>query len=234
VRPYDAIAGFYDAWIQDVTEDVAFYVARARELGGPVVELGVGTGRVAVPTAAEGIRVIGIDHSQQMLEVCRRQAQEVGVGDLIDLRLGDFRRPPVPERVRLVTCPFRAFQHLESDQARREALAAARAMLEPGGRFIFDVFAMSSHTVGETLNDWTERAPGIWEHARWDWERRILNLSIRGPSGETELRFAWLGREEWRTLLESSGFEIFACYGWFDMSPCARSPFTVWVACRPS
>lgn len=234
MRPYDPMAGFYDAWTQDYTEDVGFYVAQAREIGGPIVELGVGTGRIALPIAAAGIKVIGIDVSKRMLDVCRRRAEEAGVSDLVDLRPGDLRRPPVPERVRLVTCPFRALHHLESDEARREALAAAQAMLEPGGRFVFDVFATSPDSVEETSDHWTERAPGIWEHARWDWERRVLNLSIRGPSGETELRFAWLSREEWRTLLESSGFEIFACYGWFDMSPCARDAFTVWVARRPS
>src|SRR2546425_12774559 len=112
--PYDRIAGLYDPWSRSVTEDIAFYVAEARKAAGadgtppgaPIVDLGVGTGRIAVPTAAAGIPVIGVDSSVGMLEVCRARAHGAGVADLLDLRLGDLRDPPVPERVSLVTCPF--------------------------------------------------------------------------------------------------------------------------------
>src|ERR671917_2829939 len=107
--PYDAIAELYDPWSRSVTEDVPFYVAEARKAGGPVVELGVGTGRIAVPTASAGIRVIGIDSSRGMLEVCAEAAAQAGVAHLVDLRVGDLREPNVEERVPLVTCPFRAF-----------------------------------------------------------------------------------------------------------------------------
>ncbi|HEX2288206.1 MAG TPA: class I SAM-dependent methyltransferase, partial [Gaiellaceae bacterium] len=109
---YDAIAEVYDPWSRSVIEDVPFYVAEARKAGGTIVELGVGTGRIAVPTAAAGIRVIGIDSSARMLELCRRHAETTGVAELLDLRLGDLSAPPVSERVRLVTCPFRAYLHL--------------------------------------------------------------------------------------------------------------------------
>ena len=68
--PYDAIAELYDPWSVSVVEDVDFYLEEARRSGGPVLELGVGTGRIAVPIAADGIRVIGIDSSRAMLEVC--------------------------------------------------------------------------------------------------------------------------------------------------------------------
>src|SRR5918997_657714 len=95
---YDAIAEIYDAWSRSVTEDVSFYVEEALASGGPVVELGVGTGRIAVPVALAGVRVIGVDSSSGMLEVCRRHAEAAGVAHWIDLREGDLRRPPVRER----------------------------------------------------------------------------------------------------------------------------------------
>ena len=76
---YDAIAALYDPWSRSVTEDVDFYVAEARKAGGPVVELGVGTGRIAVPTARAGIPLIGVDSSQRMLDICRARAEEAGV-----------------------------------------------------------------------------------------------------------------------------------------------------------
>jgi len=98
---YDDFAHHYDVWAPSEVDDVAFYVEQARASGGPVVELGVGTGRVAVPIARAGVRVIGIDMSAEMLERCRLQAEQAGVTDLIDLRLGDFRSPPVTETVPL-------------------------------------------------------------------------------------------------------------------------------------
>lgn len=230
---YDAIAGLYDPWSRSVTEDVDFYVAEARKAGGPVVELGVGTGRIAVPTAQRGVRVIGVDSSQGMLEVCRRRAEEAGVAGLVDLRLGDLRRPPVDERVRLVTAPFRSLLHLRTDEERLAALRAARGLLERDGRLVFDVFAPSSDDVEETHGRWLEREPEIWERADWDLERRVLTLSVRGTGGETTMALAWISPDEWRSLLEDAGFEVLACYGWFDMRPYAGGEDTVWLARRP-
>jgi SAM-dependent methyltransferase len=233
VSSYDAIAALYDPWSRSVREDVGFYVAEARKAGGPVVELGVGTGRVAVPVAQAGVRVIGVDDSEPMLAVCRARAEKAGVADLLDLRLGDLRRPPVTERVALVTCPFRALLHIESDAERLEALRAVRVLLVPGGRFVFDVFAPSPEDIEETQGRWLEREPGIWERADWNLEQRVLTLSVRGVSGETRMHLAWRSPAEWRHLLQRAGFEVVACYGWFDMRPYDGGEDTVWIARRP-
>jgi SAM-dependent methyltransferase len=230
---YDAIADLYDPWSRTVTEDVDFYVAEARKARSTVVELGVGTGRIAVPTAVAGVPVIGVDSSPGMLDVCRRVADKAAVSHLLDLRLGDFREPPVAEQVRLVTSPFRAFLHLETDAERRQALAAVHGLLEPGGRFAFDVFAPSVEDVEETHARWLEREPGIWELAHWDLERRKLTLRVRGPERETSLSLSWIPAAEWRALLESAGFEVVACYGWFDLRPYAGGEDSIWLARRP-
>ncbi|MGH3051189.1 MAG: class I SAM-dependent methyltransferase, partial [Gaiellaceae bacterium] len=100
---YDVIARLYDPWSRSVVEDVAFYVAEAERSGGPVLELGVGTGRIAIPTAAAGVAVVGVDRSEGMLEVAREAAALAGV--TLDLRAGDLREPPVAERFGLVTIP---------------------------------------------------------------------------------------------------------------------------------
>ena len=64
-------------------------------------------------------------------------------------------------------------------------------------------------------------------------ERRILTLSVRGEGGETTMELAWIAPEEWRALLERAGFEVQACYGWFDMRPYTGGEDTVWLARRP-
>jgi SAM-dependent methyltransferase len=228
---YDAIAELYDPWSASVVEDVAFYLEEARRSGGPVVELGVGTGRIAVPIAADGIRVIGVDSSRGMLEVCARRAALVGVE--LDLRVGDLREPPVYERVPLVICPFRSLLHMHSDDDRRRVLQAARVLLVPGGRFIFDVFAPDVADIEQTQGRWLEREPGIFEHAVWDQDARTLTLTVRGDESETTMALAWLSPNEWRSLLEQTGFEIEACLGWFDRTPYDGQEDTVWIARRP-
>jgi len=75
-NPYDAIASLYDRWNTSVVEDIDFYTDEAVGSGGPALELGVGTGRIAIPIAQAGIAVIGVDSSAPMLERCRERARE--------------------------------------------------------------------------------------------------------------------------------------------------------------
>lgn len=231
---YDSIARLYDPWSRSVTEDVGFYVEEARGVAPPVVELGVGTGRIAVPIAAEGIRVIGVDSSSGMLEVCREHAEAAGVAELLDLRLGDYREPPVRERAELVLCPFRSYLHLHTDGERLRALRAARELLVPGGRLIFDVFAPAADDIEDTQGRWLEREPEIFERADWDEDAQTLTLSVRGPAGETTMTLAWLPSHDWRRLLGEAGFEVEALYGWFDRRPFSGGEDMVWVARRPA
>jgi SAM-dependent methyltransferase len=230
VSAYDPIARIYDPWSASVIEDISFYVDEALSAGGPVVELGVGTGRIAVPTAAAGVAVIGVDSSRGMLEVCAEHARDAGVAELLDLRLGDLRRPPVTERVSLVTCPFRAYLHLQDDEERLEALRAARGLLVPGGRLVFDVFMPSREDVEETHGRWIEREHGIDERADWDLGAKTLTLSVRGRNGESTMVLGWLEPERWHSLLVEAGFVVDACYGWFDRRPYAGGEDTVWIA----
>ncbi len=211
-------------------EDVGFYLDEARRSGGPVVELGVGTGRIAVPLAAEGIRVIGIDSSRGMLDVCARRAALAGVE--LDLRVGDLREPPVSERVPLVICPFRSLLHMHTDEDRRSVLESVRRLLLPGGHFVFDVFTPGAKDIADTHERWLEREPGIFERASWNEQERTLKLTVRGESGETTMALAWLSPDEWSALLEQAGFEVEACYGWFDRSPYKGAEDTVWVTRR--
>ena len=230
--PYDSIADLYDPWSRSVTEDVGFYVAEARKAGGPVVELGVGTGRIAVPIAQSGVHVIGIDASARMIEACRKRAVEAGVE--LDLRLGDLQQPPVDsaEGVSAVICPFRSYLHLPDDDGRRTALRAAHALLPPDGRLVFDVFEPKPDDIAETHGRWLEREPGIFERADWDERARTLTLSVRGPEGSTTMSLAWISNEEWQALLTETGFELEAVYGWFDRSPYSGGEDLIFVARR--
>jgi SAM-dependent methyltransferase len=228
ISVYDDIARLYDPWSASVQEDVPFYVEEARRCGGPIVELGVGTGRIAIPVAAAGIRVIGVDSSRGMLAVCAERAELAGVE--LDLRFGDLRDPPVDECVPLVTIPFRSLLHMRTDDDRRRALRAVRRLLAPGGRFVFDVFAPAADDIEETHGRWIEREPGIWERADWDAAARTLTLSVRDVNSFSTMELAWLDAEEWDRLLREEGFDVLAQYGWFDRRPYAGGEDVIFVA----
>jgi SAM-dependent methyltransferase len=229
VSRYDKIAHLYDPWSASVVEDIGFYVEEARRSGGPVVELAVGTGRIAVPTAVAGIPVIGVDSSEGMLAVARAQAAAAGVE--VDLRFGDLRDPPVEGRYPLVLIAFRSLLHMETDEDRRAALRAVHSLLEPDGRFIFDVFAPAPDDIAETHDRWIEREQDIFERAEWNEEERKLVLHVRGRGTETTLSLAWLSVDEWRTLLAEEGFVVESLYGWFDRTPWLGHEDSIWV-CR--
>jgi SAM-dependent methyltransferase len=229
VSGYDQIARIYDPWSRTVVEDVPFYLEEAQRSGGPVLELGVGTGRIAVPIAASGIDVVGVDLSTGMLEVARERADLAGAA--VDLRHGDMRDPPVEGRFPLVLIPFRSLLHMETDSDRRAVLRVVRRLLAPEGRLIFDVFAPDAEDIAETQGRWLEREPGIWERADWNDATRTLILRVRGADGEAEMSLAWLSVPEWRGLLADEGFELDALYGWFDRSPWSGGEDSIWV-CR--
>lgn len=229
---YDAIAQIYDPWSASVTEDVEFYVQEAVTSGGPVVELAVGTGRIAVPVADAGIPVIGVDSSTAMLDVARTYAAQRGVTEMLDLRVGDVREPPVPERVPLVICPFRSLLHLPDEGEKLRALVAARTLLEPAGRFVFDVFSPSDEDISETDGRWIEREPGIFERADWYESARKLELSVRSGDVETTFALHWLSPVDWTRLLHEAHLEIEALYGWFDRRPFTGGEDMIWVCAR--
>jgi SAM-dependent methyltransferase len=229
VSAYDKIARIYDPWSRTVVEDVSFYVEEAVASGGPVLELGVGSGRIAVPVAAAGIEVVGVDLSTGMLEVARESAELAGV--TLELHHGDMRDPPVEGEFPLVIAPFRSLLHMETDADRRSALRAVRTHLVPKGRFVFDVFAPSREDIVETHGRWLEREPGIHERAMWNPAERSLTLSVRTDEHESTMELWWVEPRMWAGLLAQAGFSSIRSYGWFDLRPLSfGSADSVWVA----
>ena len=216
----------YDRWAADMTEDVPFYVALALEADGPVVELAVGTGRVAIPVAqATGRTVIGIDSSPAMLE----QARAAG-GDVLDLRLADMRELELEEPAALVYCPYRALLHLPTWADRRLVFERVAASLSPGGRFAWNAFAFD-HGIAIRLDGMRqeEPVPHTLRYAVGDGR-----IDIVLDSGETSSLW-WATKNEWLGLLETAGLETEALYGWFDRRPFDdQSREFVWVARKPA
>jgi SAM-dependent methyltransferase len=227
VSEYDSWAPIYDAWASDMTEDVAYYVDLAREADGPIVELMVGSGRVAIEAVrATGKPVLGIDSSPAMLEVARQRA----VGLPLELRLGDMRDFRLPEPAALIYVPFRSLLHLRGwDEKRRTFECVARA-LRRGGRFAFNSFAFD-HRIAADLDGTTQNHNGIVHTLYYaPGDNRVDIVRDDGA----KLSLWWATRSEWEGLVDVAGLEIEARYGWFDRRPLADdSPELVFVTRKP-
>jgi SAM-dependent methyltransferase len=224
----ESFAVDYAAWSAHMTEDIPFYVGLARAATGPVVELAVGDGRVAVPVALEtGRRVIGVDSSPAMLAGARARAAAAGVE--LDLRLGDMRELTVAEPVELVYCPFRSLLHLPTWADRRRTFERVAAALVPGGRFAWNAFAFD-HRVAARL-DGARPAGPVPHTVHYAVGDNRIDL-VREEGGTSQLW--WATRNEWLGLIDVAGLELEALHGGF-----AGEPFTdasseyVFVARRP-
>jgi SAM-dependent methyltransferase len=134
-------AAYYDQAYRRRRDDVAFYVDLATRARGPVLELGAGTGRVALAVARRGVSLVAVDLVPAMLARLRaRLAREpAAVRARVTLRRGDLRRVRVGRRFPLVIAPFNVFMHLYDRRDVELALRTVLAHLAPGGRFVFDV-----------------------------------------------------------------------------------------------
>ena len=224
----EGFADRYDEWSAEMTEDVPFYVELARETDGPLVELAVGSGRVAIPVAeATGRAVLGIDTSPAMLAQARERAAAAGVE--LELREGDMRDLELDQAAGLVYCPFRGLLHLPTWADRRRVFERVAASLRPGGRFAWNAFAFD-HAIAARLDG--EHQDGPVPHSlRYAVGDNRIDITLDG-GGTSSLW--WATKNEWLGLIDVAGLEVEALYGGFDRRPFDdESREYVWVTHRP-
>ena len=235
-RNYDALYGV----MRDPSGDAAFYRQLAQEAGGPVLELGCGTGRVLLPIAALGIPSVGVDASPAMLAALRAKNPPANL-ELVQQSMETFDLGD--RRFRLVTCPFRAFQHLLTVDAQLAALANIRRHLAPGGAFAFDVFdpklAWISAPADTERLDATFTIDGVetrrFASTRMDLATQIMTVTFRfepaqPTHGNTVVRLRWFYRYEIEHLLARAGFTDLTIYGGYDRRPWRPEGETIIVA----
>jgi SAM-dependent methyltransferase len=149
---------YYAKTYKDRRHDIDYYVRLARESKGPVLEYGVGNGRIALHVARAGIEVFGVDLSRPMLDDFeeRLKLEPKQVRARVSLAQGGMREHQLGKRVPLVYAPFNCFLHLYTRPDVEAFLARVRAHLAPGGRFVFDF----SVPHGEDLSRDPERSYG--------------------------------------------------------------------------
>jgi len=240
---YAPIADLYDHVVPYATrEDIVFWVGAAVESGGPVLELGCGTGRVLLPTVRAEVPVVGLDLSGRMLGVCRQRlaAEPEAVRARAALVEADMRGFDLGRSFRLVTAPFRSFQHLLTVADQLACLGSIRRHLVEGGRLILDLFdPWLERLVADDLGRETGSEP---EFVMPDGRRvlrreRTVSCDRAGQvlHGELVYHVTWpdglrerlvhayalryLFRFEAEHLLARAGFEVEAVWGGYDRRP---------------
>jgi SAM-dependent methyltransferase len=209
----EQLAARYDEWSAGMTEDVPFYVSLATDIDGPLVELAIGNGRVAIPVAlATGRTVIGIDSSPAMLARARTAAAAAGV--TLDLREGDMRDLELDEPAGLIYCPFRALLHLRTWADRRRVFERVAGSLRPGGKFAWNAFAFDYHVAARLDGQHQDKPVPHSVHYDIADNRIDLRLDDGGTSS-----LWWATKNEWLGLLDVAGLDLEALYGNFDRSP---------------
>jgi len=251
---FDDWAEIYDSVYSYLKEDIAFYVEEATNVQGPVLELGCGTGRVAIPMAQAGAEVVGLDSSRAMLARARDKMDGAtrGRGSLSLVR-GDMRRLPFDRRFSLVVVPFRGFLSLLSAEDQERTLNEIRDRLGPGGRLVFNIFVpdldmlVQEGDVPYHFRDVTDPQTGttlvLWHQSSYDNYNQIISarLIVEELDGRGAVRtrvyrdfqLRYVFRWEMHRLLESCGFRVLDVYGDFDRSPFDEtSTEMVWVAAK--
>ena len=248
------VAEFYDlnpAYSE--RRDVGFFVEEAVACGGPVLELGCGTGRVLIPTADAGVSITGLDLSTHMLHRCcgKLDGVEREVRERTRLVEGDMTDFDLGETFALVTVPFRPFQHLVSVESQLACVRCANRHLRPGGRLILDLFHPRFDMLTGTAP--TEEAQDFPEVQLADGRRfrrthrfaafhkaeqynsvELIYYVTNGGTTERHVQafpFRYFFRYEVEHLLERAGFRVTDLYGDYDRSPLRDdSPEMVFVA----
>ena len=236
--------------------DVEFFVGQAREVGGPVLELGAGTGRVAWALAQAGFEVVGLELSQAMLAraEAKRATMPEAARKLARFVLGDMGDFQLDQTFALVIVPYRSFQVLTAPQEQRRCLECIHRYLRPGGWLIADLFDPQLHRcVPDARSDpfeQTVRHPTTGNTVKAEVVRRtndpvkqvlteLWRFTEINEAGdvlrqeEEVLTLRWTYRQEMRYLFELAGFEVEAEYSDFHGSPPAYGKEQIWVVRRP-
>jgi SAM-dependent methyltransferase len=241
---------YYSKAYKSRTGDIAFYRELAARSGGPVLEYGCGNGRITVPMAEQGVKVVGLDHAAEMLTSFRARLRKLPpqLAASIELVRGDMRKVRLQKRFKLVLCTFNTFLHLYDRADVERFLACVRAHLRRDGRFVFDV---SMPSASELARDPTRgfrvppmRYPATGELVRYaeffdyDAARQILYVTMQFEPVDAPER-AWTTLlthrqyhpKEIEALLHYNGFAVESVTSDFEDRPLDRhTDSAIWTA----
>ena len=260
IRSFYALDGLnaetYDTRTASAPGELDFYIVRARASGGPVLELASGTGRVSLPIARAGIRVVGLDLSEGMLQraEAKRGQEEPETAARARFVRGNMADFDLGEQFALAIIPFRAFLMLLTIEDQRSALGSIRRHLRPGGGLIIDIFDPRLDLLAETRFTPRREVPAmthpetgnvvsvtVLERENDHVRQRLFErwrFTETAPDGtlvrdeEEQLELRWIFRYEMRHLLELCGFVIEEEFSDYVGAPPVYGKEQIWITRR--
>ncbi len=251
---YDRIARFYDAENAAMVEDLGLYEALAAQTGGPVLDVGCGTGRVLLHLAGAGLDVVGVDHSEAMLACARDKLKGMaGLRARVTLVAGDVLTAELPGPFGLVLLPYNGFMHFTRQANQLAALRRLRAVVKDGGRLALDLpnagdaFATQDDSalvlermfpnpagaglvMQQSVSE-LDRA-GQLLYVTWIYDVVGKNGTVQRTVAPLVVRYVFAG--EMDLLLKATGWEREAIYGDYEGGPFEDGSPRMIVVARPA
>jgi SAM-dependent methyltransferase len=245
-------ASYYDHAYRRRRQDVQFYADAVADRGGPVLELGVGTGRVACAIARRNVSVVGVDRMTAMLSRAqeRMDALPAAARERIELRRGDLCKLRLKRRFSMVIAPFNVFMHLYERRDVERALATVHHHLRPGGRFLFDVLVPDAESLARDPDHMyrlgTVKSPSDGRHYhykenfRYDPVRQVqlVSMCFQAVDDPQDIRVTPLAHRQFfpaelEALLHYNGFTIERRWGDFEGEPLCEQSESQVILARP-
>jgi SAM-dependent methyltransferase len=236
---YADIAPYYDLEFESFDADIDLYLGYAQVVGGPILELGCGTGRLLTPFASAGFDVVGLDNSAAMVDLARERISNHESSDRIDLVHADMQDLSAwyGRQFRLAFIAINSFLHLESQQEQIKALSEIRKVLDRDGLLVIDVFNPSPDALARMDDRFAFDAE--WRLDSGDSVQRFSHRSLESVEQlittqlfydrvsrdgtvsrkSTSYRMRYVHRFELELLLVHAGFEIEGLYGSHALDP---------------
>ena len=246
---YDSLARIYDYEWSDLKGDIGLITELAGEFGSPILELAVGTGRIAIPLAEKGFEIVGIDNSEEMLKICEEKIKYLPKDSKINVQLGDMSDFSLRKTFKFIFVPFNSFLLLTSKEKQEKCLRCIYNHLDNDGCFMVDVFSPNFKLCAEEKSDIKflrhfyyppeKKVIVQWEYVERNMAEQVMSIDFLyeayNNDGRLErfarhLTMAVIFRFEMQVMLEKNGFKISALYGNHDKSPfTSKSPQMIFL-----
>lgn len=243
---YDGIAGLYELWClgdECYKPSLNFYLSYLSAMPSPMLELGIGTGRIAVELLKNNSDLIitGIDSSTKMLSICAEKYKPFLDCKRLHLLQSDFcsEKCVFPEEFGTIYMPFRTIGHVISDENRDSLFRRVFRSLKAGGVFIFDHYVFSREWAEQhnRINRIMYRSSSltISDFYEYDFDRRIMHCSVRVNDKDVQrFLFRWFEPEEFIVSAENAGFTVRNILGDFAGGTFSRnSEEQIWILEKP-
>lgn len=234
---YDTFADVYDLFYGDLEDDLAMYLGFAERTGGPILEIGSGTGRVALALAEAGHDVTGLEPSAAMRAIAQHKIDEAGFADRVRVIDGDMRRFRIDQHFGLISAPLNTFLHNLTLDDQLATLNSIKKHLRPGGLLVLDCFNPDPAQAADdrrlilqrsVIDPETQQPAQLWLARSTDWGRQLQEMiyfadridrqgHVQRVTLDTQFRFVF--RHELHLLLKLGGFDVKDIYGSYGLDP---------------